>query len=144
MDLRYPFSCPDNSIDGIYSSHTLEHLNMAAAKKMLREVYRILKPGKYFRIIVPDLEKVISFYLQKNSDFQFETGCEAIHYLTQKWGHLSVWDNEFLTKILNQTGFTDIRKVEYGSGGKDKRLIKEKESRRHESLVIEMQKPTTK
>ncbi len=26
MDLRYPFNCPDNPVDGIYSGHTIEHL----------------------------------------------------------------------------------------------------------------------
>ena len=140
MDLRYPVNCPDNSIDGIYTSHTIEHLNIDDTQKLLREIYRILKPGKWVRIIVPDLELYVRYYLNKNDLFDFATGCEAIGSLTQKWGHKSVYDRLFLTKILKDAGFTSINRVEYGKEGNDKRLIKEPPSRKSESLVIEAKK----
>lgn len=141
LDLRYLIDCADNIIDGIYSCHTLEHLYPNEAYNLLNETHRILKPSKWLRIIVPDLEKVVEFYIRKDGDLDHETGCEAISSLTQNWGHRSTWDQELLSKVLREVGFVNVKKVEYGIEGADQRLIKEKESRKKESLVIEAQKP---
>lgn len=141
MDLRYPIKCPDDIVDGIYSSHTLEHLNYKDAKFLLSEIYRILKPCSWLRICVPDLQKYINFYIGKECDLPYEDGCEAISSLTQEWGHKSTWDKNYLKKILYQIGFINIKKVDYGKEGSDPRLIKEPETRKLESLVMEAQKP---
>ncbi len=144
LDLRYPLPFSDNIVDGIYSGHTLEHLSPSDAKTLLSEIFRVLRPGCWLRVNVPDLEKYVNFYCKKKSHkefLQFVTGCEAIHSLTQKWGHKSCWDNELLTKTLNKTGFINVEKVEFGSAGKDKRLIKEEKVREWETLVLEAQKP---
>ena len=140
-DLRYPLNCPDNVIEGIYTSHTIEHLRFQESKTLLKETYRILIPGKYIRIVVPDISKVIDFYLGKNNDYDFNTGCEAISAYTQGWGHKSVWDEKYLKIVLKDVGFVNVSKVEYATGGNDKRLIKEEEVRKFESVVIEAQKP---
>lgn len=141
MDLRYPLKCPANTIDGIYSSHTIEHLNYCDAQHLLKEIYRSLKPLCWLRISVPDLEIYIDYYLGKNQKLRFETGCEAISYLTQSCGHKSTWDRHSLTKVLCDVGFINVKKVVYGEEGSDPRLIKETASRKCESLVIEAQKP---
>ena len=141
MDLRFPFKCTDAQIDGIYSSHTLEHFSYAEANQLLKEFFRMLKPGGWLRLIVPDLETYIEFYLGKNNDLPYKSGCEAIASLTQEWGHKSVWDYARLSKQLESQGFSEVKKLEYGLEGTDKRLIKDLASRKEESLVIEAQKP---
>ena len=83
----------------------------------------------------------MNFYIGKNNVLDFDTGCEAISSLTQNWGHKSTWDEEYLSKALRAVGFINVKKVEYGIKGHDKRLIKETETRKFESLVIEAQKP---
>lgn len=140
-DLRYPLNCPDNIIDGAYSGHTLEHLYPNHAYQLLSEIFRILKPGCWLRINVPDLKRTVDFYNGKISIPEYKYKAEAIGNLTQNWGHHSVWDEELLSKALEITGFINIRKVEFGKEGIDKRLIKEEEIRRFETLVIESQKP---
>jgi len=144
LDLRFPLPWGDNVADGVYSGHTLEHLSMREAKSLLKEIYRILKPGCWIRINVPDLEKYIDFYTGKstNQEFmQFDSGCSAIHFLTQEWGHRSCWDSEFLFQFLLNAGFNNIRKVSFGTEGSDVRLIKEESVRKWETLVMEAQKP---
>lgn len=47
---------PDQSFDLIYSSHTLEHV--ASAKKTLVDTYRLLKPGGYFLVDVPNIDVI--------------------------------------------------------------------------------------
>ncbi len=48
---RLPFD--DSSVDFIYSSHTLEHLSLDGFFHVMREAYRVLKPGAQFKIVVP-------------------------------------------------------------------------------------------
>lgn len=144
MDLRYPFNCPDNIVDGIYSGHTLEHLWPDEAIRLLHELYRILKPTCWLRINTPDIEKYINFYIgtNKTPEFtKFNTGCEAISSITQNFGHHSAWDETLLTLALKSVGFINIKKVEFGIEGTDKRIIKEEEVRKWETIVIEAQKP---
>lgn len=143
LDLRYPINCPNDVIDGIYSGHVLEHLYPPDALHLLQEIYRILKPNAWFRINIPDLKKFVAFYNNKTGDVEFEqfnTGCEAIGSLTQDYGHISVWDEEFLSHTLSSVGFINIRKVKFGIEGTDKRLIKEETVREWSTLVIEAQK----
>jgi predicted SAM-dependent methyltransferase len=140
-DLRYPLQCPDNVVDGIYSGHTLEHLYPNHAYKLLEEMFRILKPKSWLRINVPDLKIMVDFYNGKHSIPYYTYKAEGIGNLTQNWGHHSVWDEELLSSALKMTGFVNVRKVEFGIEGTDKRLIKEKEVRKHETLVMEAQKP---
>lgn len=140
-DLRYPLNCPDNIADGVYSGHTLEHLYPNHAYQLLSEIFRILKPGCWIRINVPDLEKIVDFYNGKNQLFNYRFKAEAISNYTQNFKHHSAWDAELLSYALKRVGFINIRQVEFGKEGTDKRLIKEEEVRKFETLVLEAQKP---
>ncbi len=63
-DLRRGLPYQDDSFDGVYHSHVLEHLTPDAAKSMLRECARVLKPGGVLRVVVPDLEGIAHEYLR--------------------------------------------------------------------------------
>lgn len=54
---------PTDSVDAVYHSHVLEHLDRDVARRFLLEVRRILKPGGLQRIVVPDLELACRLYL---------------------------------------------------------------------------------
>jgi len=144
LDLRYPINFSDNKIDGVYCGHTLEHLYPKDALNLLKEIYRILKPGHWLRINVPDLEIFVQFYIGNTvaKEFeQFDSGCEAMISLAQDYGHLSLWDYKLLSKTLANVGFVNIKKVEFGLEGTDERLIKEENVRKWSTLVIEAKKP---
>ena len=64
-DLRKKLPFGDNTVDCIYTSHTLEHLNKADGYQMLSESYRVLKPNGVMRVVVPDLRAIVADYLQK-------------------------------------------------------------------------------
>ena len=55
-NLRKGIPWPDGSVDVVYHSHLLEHLDRSAAPLFQREVWRVLRPGGVQRIVVPDLE----------------------------------------------------------------------------------------
>lgn len=62
-DLAKGIPFEDNSVDAVYHSHTLEHLDREVAEGMLREVLRVLRPGGVHRIVVPDFEMRIRGYV---------------------------------------------------------------------------------
>lgn len=55
---------PDASVDAVYHSHVLEHLDRAAVPAFFEEIRRVLKPGGVHRIVVPDFEKRCRTYLE--------------------------------------------------------------------------------
>lgn len=56
-----PFA--DNSFDLVYHSHVLEHFSQKDGTQLIRECYRVLKPGATIRIAVPNLEQIAHNYL---------------------------------------------------------------------------------
>ena len=55
---------PDESVDAVYHSHLLEHLDRDVALKFLGEIHRVLKPGGIHRIVIPDMEALSRTYLE--------------------------------------------------------------------------------
>ena len=56
---KLPFK--PSTVSAIYTSHVQEHLSVSENKYFFKEANRILKKGDVIRIIIPDLEKEISF-----------------------------------------------------------------------------------
>ncbi|BAZ47705.1 hypothetical protein NIES4103_03070 [Nostoc sp. NIES-4103] len=144
LDLRYPLNCKDNVWDGVFSSHTLEHLYPDEALQLLKELNRTMKPGAWLRITVPDLRKYVAYYRGEKVDEEFtrrwQTGCEAIRTMTQNYIHVSVWDSELLGIFLKEAGFINIKEVSFMQGT-DELLLKDLKDRDWESLYMEAQKP---
>lgn len=57
---RLPFA--DASLDGIHSSHVIEHISLEDARALFREIRRCLKPGGVARFSTPDLDLLIDRY----------------------------------------------------------------------------------
>lgn len=146
LDLRYPLHCKDEVFNGIFTEHTLEHLYPDDAAKLLQELYRVLKSGSIIRITVPDIEKYVFFY---NNNFEnineqefksrFNNGCNGIRNVTQNYFHFSAWDYQELKIFLEDAGFNDIKKMEFGNT-QDKNLNLDLEDRSWESLYVEAKK----
>jgi predicted SAM-dependent methyltransferase len=62
-DLRKGIPFDDNSIDAVYHSHFLEHLDRPIARLFMTEVKRVLRPGGIQRIAIPDMERLAAAYL---------------------------------------------------------------------------------
>lgn len=56
-----PFA--DGTVDAVYSSHMLEHLDRTVAGTFLTEIHRVLKPSGIVRIVVPDFERACRNYI---------------------------------------------------------------------------------
>jgi len=62
LNLNKRLKFQDNSVDAYFSSHVFEHLYRKDLKNLLIEIYRTLKPNGYVRTVLPDLNKIISYY----------------------------------------------------------------------------------
>jgi SAM-dependent methyltransferase len=63
LDVREALPFPASSFEAVYASHLLEHLFLADAQRLLRECFRVLRPGGVIRIVVPDLRPIVQEYL---------------------------------------------------------------------------------
>lgn len=113
LDLRnpLPFSC--GSVAVIYCSHTLEHLFPDEAIRVLKEIFRLLKPGGVARIAVPSLEFALEVMAGKKAkpwprEFK-DPKSQAINYLFCDGQHKYAYCFEILNEFANQAGFKAVR-----------------------------------
>lgn len=59
---------PDGSVDAVWSSHNLEHLDPQEVPVALREFLRVLKPGGTLLLTVPDLQAVARLVAEDRLD----------------------------------------------------------------------------
>ncbi len=53
----------DGSIEEVYASHTLEHVNQKNVFKTLKGIHRVLKDKGKFYVSVPDMDILCKLYL---------------------------------------------------------------------------------
>lgn len=88
-----------DSVDVVYHSHMLEHLDRDVAKNLMNEARRVLRPGGVHRIVVPDLERTCQEYVSHL------TLCEGDSAAID--GH-----DEYVAALLEQS----VRKESFNTG----------------------------
>jgi SAM-dependent methyltransferase len=63
-DLRRGIPTGDATVDVVYHSHVLEHIDREVAPTFMAEIHRVLKPGGIQRIVVPDFEQLARRYVE--------------------------------------------------------------------------------
>ena len=85
---RFPFL--NESIPTVYTSHAMEHLNLATAYRVLSESQRILEEGGNLIIKIPDYDKALDCWRRQDSSF---FGPEwGIGNITYTWGAAGLCD----------------------------------------------------
>lgn len=148
-DLTKALPWADGSVDAVYSSHTLEHLDKDAGERLVAECRRVLKPGGILRIVVPDLGRIVGGYQDgriESRDFLVELGAHApwagrgrlrdIVALFSGSRHLCMYDEAALLGLLGRHGFTGRRAAPFDSAIGDIGEI-EREDRAVGELIVE-------
>lgn len=141
-DFRYKLPFEDNSYEGAFSEHVVEHLYFEESKFLLKEICRVIKKNCIFRCTVPGLDIYIDNYNNKKKDkyfSEFTSGCDAIRDLTCNYGHLSVWDEETLKRELLNAGFSTVKIYKFGNG-ENLDLIKDQKERSFQTIYLEAKK----
>lgn len=125
----------DNSVEILYSSHTLEYFDQIEVVDVLREWYRVLKKGGIIRLAVPDFEVLVKLYSLKDNLVEAELpNKEKIVIKNPRkmkirdligplFGrmemngktiyHRNTFDFETLAQLLYQVGFKRITRYDY-------------------------------
>lgn len=116
-DLTQKFPWDDNTVEVVYSSHTLEHFSKEDGLIFLKECHRVLRKGGIIRIVVPDLKSVIEQYENgqiRADDFVQTLGVlytKKNNYIKNKlapyiqFPHRCMYDTPALLSIMNEIGF---------------------------------------
>ncbi len=120
------------SCQAIYCAHVLEHLTLEDCRAALRNTFRHLKPGGTFRLVVPDLQQIASDYVQSDGSYAFmeilqlgrTSRPHSLEGFAREWlgngHHLWMWDFTSLNRELQEAGFWDIRRAEYGDASEQR------------------------
>ncbi|MCX6762600.1 MAG: methyltransferase domain-containing protein [Candidatus Moranbacteria bacterium] len=123
-DLRKGIPFPENSVAKVYSSHLFEHLSFSEGQNLLSNCMRVLKPGGYFSICVPNAKLYIKAYLSQDSldesFFRYKpalnhtTKIDYVNYMAYMDGHHKyMFDKENLIYLLKSAGFSTVRSREF-------------------------------
>ena len=107
----YPLEYPDNSVDEIRCSHTLEHFSFGELPAVLKDWMRALRPGGVMKIAVPDFGSIARLYLsgeRRAPLFSYVMGGQG----DENDYHKSLYDRISLEHYLTDAGLTDIQEWE--------------------------------
>lgn len=146
----------DNSCDGVYCSHVLEHLSLNDFRIALKNTYKILTPGATFRCVLPDLEYIARSYVSSVDAKKETASIEFIgngtlmgttdrpkgikDMIVSSFGnsnHLWMWDYYSLSAELKKTGFKEIRRAQFNDSKIDMFKSVEDPDRFVNALAIE-------
>ena len=120
VTLGLPFR--DNSLQGIYTSHLLEHLKVSEIRRLLQECYRSLQRGGVLRIVVPSLEYAIEAYTTGRADMlpnwpdEYRSiGGKFNNLMLCRNQHATLFDFTLLEELLREAGFTAVYKKSAGT-----------------------------
>lgn len=101
-----------DSVDLIYNCHVLEHFKRRDVDRVLKEWWRVLKPGGTLRVSVPDFEKLCEVYLrEKRIELVIGPLFGRQDYLYNI--HYNVFDFDSLARALEQAGFVNVRRYDW-------------------------------
>jgi len=164
-----PTRYQDNSFDGIYNEHFIEHLYKYQGINFFKECMRILKPGGTVRTVWPPyefVEKLTSDAELTIDEHQFVASYHqfyvvqhnfagkghthrslreqcAIGLLYQEGQHLYVWPENEMKETLTDLGFKKVKSYEYMQSGvmEFKNIDTPGMIRKLHSAVVEATKP---
>jgi len=114
------------SVEVLYSSHMLEHLDPAEATLFLKEARRVLRPGGIIRLAVPDLRQQAQEYLASGDANAFLAGTYLAEPRPRTIGqrlrilfvgtrhHQWMYDGASLRGLLQANGFVEAEIMSAG------------------------------
>lgn len=119
MDATQPFPFEDGRFDRVFSEHMIEHVPYLGGFSMLRECFRVLKPGGRIRISTPCLEFLFELMgplnVTQKAYIEWAAGifCLSqpaepelvINNFVRAWGHQFIWSRTLLPRTLIEIGF---------------------------------------
>lgn len=101
----------EGSVEAIYASHSLEHVEYHRTAAVLKEWHRVLVSGGKLYVAVPDFERAVEIYgLIGLDEWIVRFLCGDQEYKTAY--HYNLFDEHRLSSMLAEAGFSDSVRVE--------------------------------
>lgn len=124
LDATNPLPLPSSTFAFVYSEHMIEHIPYAQARAMVRECFRILRPGGVIRLVTPNLEFLNTLLQRDLTPFQDAyidysvrqyaiqdgagSGVHVFNHFMRAWGHQFIYDQSALNRLVAEAGFVDV------------------------------------
>ena len=121
-NLTHKLPFPDESADGVFHEHLLEHLTLADGLAFAKECARVLKPRGILRIGVPDIEMMIRSYAAGGTgylaDFKSDrpTPLLALQEMFYGHRHKAMYDVPTLGVLTQAAGLGEATASQFGEG----------------------------
>jgi predicted SAM-dependent methyltransferase len=168
LDAAKPFPLDDMTFDYVFSEHQIEHISETGARAMVKECFRILRPGGRIRIATPDLAAILGLYDDPLDELErhyvewvmarflphTRTGnprCYVINHMFGAHKHRFIYDYETLSAVVSDAGFVGVERWQPGESN-DPALrgleahghaIGDERVNRFETMVVEAIRPPT-
>ena len=106
----YPLPYADGSAEMIRASHVLEHFSHRETMKVLAEWVRVLEPGGWLRVAVPDFDRIIECY-ESGGQYPIEGWLMGGH-VDANDHHGAIFAEEPLAHALQIAGLVEVRRWE--------------------------------
>jgi SAM-dependent methyltransferase len=116
IDLTKPLPFPDNSISAVFSAHVFEHLFPDEIERLVSEIGRVLAPGGVCRVVVPDLERIVTSYDPAVPQEFIRQIFEVTTRRDVAYAHHWAFTRASLETLFKSVGFTETYTAEFRSG----------------------------
>ncbi|HEY0143627.1 MAG TPA: methyltransferase domain-containing protein [Thermoanaerobaculia bacterium] len=99
----------------VFAEHFIEHIPYPVAVNLLRECRRVLSDDGVLRLSTPNLDWVwATHYRLGMTEQESNDACFYMNRAFRGWGHQFLYNETTLRATLNEAGFSQIVRVEYG------------------------------
>ena len=168
LDATKPFPFAENIFNYVICEHMIEHIPHADGMAMLRECFRVLKPGGKIRLATPDLRMLTGLIapektaMQKNyvdwiiaremPEVNEARDVFVLNNAFRAWGHQFLFDRATLKLTLQKCGFEGVQ--DFSPGVSDDPVLRGLEAHgravgneamnEFETIVVEARVPAAK
>ena len=100
------------TIRGIYAHHLLEHLRREQARQTVQHWWRLLIPGGFLSLVVPDWKRLFAMQDVPNTAERDKWlfGIDDTRGPYQR--HLSAWSSHELEALVMECGFSEVLPID--------------------------------
>jgi SAM-dependent methyltransferase len=143
-DIRDGLPVADGAFDYVVSIHALQDVPYLDLARVLRELRRVLRPGGWLRLALPDLDRAIDAYLRGDRHYFYipdgdaaSLGGKLSVQMTWYGSSRSLFTADFVEELLRRADFSAVYRCRYRETTSPYAEIVELDNRERESLFIE-------